>query len=62
MRGPTVSVRSCRRSARDELGLRVAELSHRKRVPGVRLVWLFHVAPTPVQRALVARAPAEKAR
>ena len=32
----------------DEYGLRVAELSHRKRVPGARLVWLFRAAPTPV--------------
>ena len=40
----------------------MAELSHRKRVPGVRLVWLFRVAPTPVQRALVAYAHAERAR
>jgi hypothetical protein len=29
----------------------VAELSHRKRVPGARLVWLFRV--TPVRRTLV---------
>jgi len=29
----------------------VAERSHRKRVPGARLVWLFRV--TPVQRTLV---------
>jgi hypothetical protein len=31
----------------------VAELSHRERVPGARLVWLFRAAPAPVQRALV---------
>jgi hypothetical protein len=31
----------------------VAELSHRERVPGARLVWLFRAAPAPVQRAPV---------